>query len=108
MIQLNMTVSAVLDPVRTSHLGLVKGWLSRQFLNLDCLSNSSSLDWSLKSLFNQKIERSCLVASSSHIHVHSPVNDPYTITPLVSPTYSGINIFDAADGETLTAVNLLE
>lgn len=97
VIQLRMAVSAVLDPVRTSHLALVKGMLHLSSIIVDF--NDIPLDWSLKSLFNERIASSCLAASSSQIQVHSPVNEPYTLTPAVDSTFDGITIFDIADGD---------
>jgi len=65
-VEVRLTFQTVSDPLRIS-------WNKRR-------------DWSLKSIFDRKIEKVCPVSESSQIRITLPIEQPYNLTPKPVPT----------------------
>nr|GAT60861.1 GPI transamidase component GPI16 [Mycena chlorophos] len=95
-------------------MGLHVSWLPEEGVQVrltfqtvsDPLRPSNKRDWSLGSLFDRTIQRSCPVASSSEIAVALPFRVPYTISPEPSLVDSGLAIFDVSQMEKPLDVSL--
>ncbi|KAJ6594185.1 GPI transamidase component PIG-T [Mycena capillaripes] len=71
-VQVRLTFLSVTDPLRTGN----------------------TRDWSLTSVFDRNIDRTCPVAASSRIVVALPNGEPYSIHPEPSSAANGLGIFD--------------
>ncbi|KAF8318956.1 Gpi16 subunit, GPI transamidase component [Clavulina sp. PMI_390] len=73
-LELELTVHAVMDPVRLSLHGLK--------------------DWSFSSIFGGAISQTCLAASSAWVKVHSPIHDPFSVIPRPSIAVEGVSAYN--------------
>lgn len=60
---------------------------------------SGYLDWSFSSVFDRRMERSCLIARSSRIRVELPDDDSYTLSPEPTSTESNFAIFNTLNSK---------
>ena len=99
-VELRLTFQSVSDPLRSS-LGKVQGQLQCQ---ISCASNLWVLDWSLQSLFDRSIERSCPVAQTSQILVSLPRDTVYSLQPVASSIEGDVAVFDVNTSMSCTLV----
>ena len=93
-VELRLTFQSVSDPLRSS-LGKAQGQLQCQISRASNLwVLKCTLDWSLQSLFDRNIERSCPVAQTSQILVSLPRDTAYSLTPVASSIERDFAVFD--------------
>ena len=91
-VELRLTFQAVFDPLRS---GSVKkqGWMGCCAVLITPLI-SPPLDWSLQSLFDRNIHRSCPAARTSQVVSTLPTDVAYSISPEPSSIEGNVAIFD--------------
>jgi len=82
-INVRLTFQMVSDPLRVSSInrGSFQSFRAKNHTEILMRDMCNFIDWSFGSLFNRKIQRSCPVASTSHVSVTLPPGSLYKMSP---------------------------